>query len=55
MLILILQELTLSNTRSTGFNMWKETPIPMYIEFYLFNWTNAEEVTKRVREAKWVL
>lgn len=24
--------------------MWKETPIPMYIEFYLFNWTNAKEV-----------
>lgn len=26
--------------------MWKETPIPMYIEFYLFNWTNANEVIK---------
>lgn len=24
--------------------MWKVTPIPMYIDFYLFNWTNAEEV-----------
>lgn len=26
--------------------MWKETPIPMYIEFYLFNWTNSQEVLK---------
>ncbi|CAH0561086.1 unnamed protein product [Brassicogethes aeneus] len=26
-----------------GFKMWKETPIPMYMEFYLFNWTNANE------------
>lgn len=26
--------------------MWKETPIPMYLQFYLFNWTNSEEVMK---------
>lgn len=26
--------------------MWKETPIPMFMDVYLFNWTNAEEVEK---------
>ncbi|KAF4528152.1 hypothetical protein B566_EDAN016796 [Ephemera danica] len=24
--------------------MWRETPIPMYIDIYLFNWTNPEDV-----------
>lgn len=38
-------ELSLSNT-SKGYNMWKETPIPMYLKIYLYNWTNAEEATK---------
>lgn len=23
--------------------MWKETPIPMYLKFYMFNWTNPHE------------
>lgn len=23
--------------------MWKETPIPMYMKFYMFNWTNPHE------------
>nr|CAD7408340.1 unnamed protein product [Timema poppensis] len=27
---------------STSYDMWKETPVPMYMEFYLFNWTNAD-------------
>ncbi|CAG2054256.1 unnamed protein product [Timema podura] len=26
---------------STSYDMWKETPVPMYMEFYLFNWTNG--------------
>lgn len=34
-----LRELTLTPT-STVYNMWKETPIPMYLKFYFFNWTN---------------
>lgn len=29
--------------------MWKETPIPMFLTLYLFNWTNANEVI----ESKW--
>lgn len=28
---------------SQSFAMWEETPIPMYIEVYFFNWTNTEE------------
>lgn len=28
---------------SESFNLWRETPIPMYIDFYMFHWTNPEE------------
>lgn len=35
-------QLVLSET-SKSFKLWKDTPIPMYIDFYLFNWTNPEE------------
>ncbi|XP_032665362.1 protein croquemort-like isoform X2 [Odontomachus brunneus] len=28
---------------SISYNMWKETPIPMYFKFYMFNWTNPRE------------
>ncbi|KAK2575738.1 hypothetical protein KPH14_012124 [Odynerus spinipes] len=35
----LLRELTLTPT-STIYNLWKETPIPMYLKFYFFNWTN---------------
>lgn len=31
--------LTLSPT-SINYDMWKETPIPMYFKFHMFNWTN---------------
>lgn len=31
---------------STSFSMWEETPIPMYIEVYFFNWTNTAEFLK---------
>ncbi|CAL1682862.1 unnamed protein product [Lasius platythorax] len=34
--------LTLSSS-SVSYNMWKETPIPMYFKFYMFNWTNPHE------------
>ncbi|KAG5890079.1 hypothetical protein JTB14_003643 [Gonioctena quinquepunctata] len=39
-------ELSLASSGTTGFNMWKETPIPMYLAFNFFNWTNAEEFIK---------
>nr|XP_024218604.1 protein croquemort-like [Halyomorpha halys] len=28
---------------SESFNLWRETPIPMYIDFYMFHWTNPKE------------
>ncbi|XP_011268792.1 protein croquemort isoform X3 [Camponotus floridanus] len=34
--------LTLSPS-SISNDMWKETPIPMYFKFYMFNWTNPHE------------
>ncbi|KAI4463521.1 scavenger receptor class b type-1 sr-b1 [Holotrichia oblita] len=41
----LFKELTISN-HSTGYDLWKETPIPMYLNVYMFNWTNADEVLK---------
>ncbi|XP_039283747.1 protein croquemort isoform X3 [Nilaparvata lugens] len=32
--------------KSKTFEMWSETPIPMYIDIYLFNWTNHERTLK---------
>lgn len=29
---------------SLNYVNWKETPIPMYLEFYMFNWTNSEDI-----------
>uniref|UniRef100_U5EZE5 Putative plasma membrane glycoprotein cd36 n=1 Tax=Corethrella appendiculata TaxID=1370023 RepID=U5EZE5_9DIPT len=29
---------------STNYKNWIRTPIPMYLELYLFNWTNADQV-----------
>ncbi|KAK7873183.1 hypothetical protein R5R35_006398 [Gryllus longicercus] len=36
-------ELVLTNT-SRSYQMWKDIPIPIYMEFYMFNWTNAAAV-----------
>ncbi|KAJ8922773.1 hypothetical protein NQ315_007808 [Exocentrus adspersus] len=38
-------ELSLVNRKTKGYDNWIETPIPMYLQFYLFNWTNPEDVT----------
>jgi hypothetical protein len=35
---------------SQSFAMWEETPIPMFIEVYFFNWTNSAEFQQRPRE-----
>ena len=43
LLQLIFQELTLS-TNSMSYQAWKQTPIPMYLKIYLFNWTNYKDV-----------
>lgn len=48
---MVLQELTLPNEGSSGYQMWKETPIPMYMEFNFFNCTNAKEVV----DSKWTI
>ncbi|GLH07584.1 Protein croquemort [Gryllus bimaculatus] len=37
------RELTLTES-STAFRMWKEPPVPIFIEFFFFNWTNPEEL-----------
>lgn len=40
--IFLMQVLTLTPT-SVSYNMWQTTPIPMYLKFYMFNWTNPHE------------
>lgn len=30
---------------SLNYDNWKETPIPMYLEIYFWNWTNPEEIS----------
>jgi hypothetical protein len=37
---------------STSYSMWEETPVPMYIEVYFFNWTNAVEFEQRPQQVK---
>nr|QOE77894.1 cameo1 [Antheraea pernyi] len=41
-----LQMMTLSPT-SMSFDIWRETPIPMYLECYLFNITNVDDILAR--------
>lgn len=31
---------------SVNYKNWVKTPIPMYLEIYLFNWTNPEDIRK---------
>ncbi|CAG7823679.1 unnamed protein product [Allacma fusca] len=37
------KELALSED-SRSFGLWEVTPIPLYIEFYFFNWTNEQDL-----------
>lgn len=37
---------------STSFSLWEETPIPMQIEVYFFNWTNAADFQQKPQEVK---
>lgn len=32
---------------SLNYDNWIETPIPMYLRFTMFNWTNAHEITAK--------
>ncbi|XP_063923232.1 protein croquemort-like isoform X2 [Zophobas morio] len=45
------QELNVGSNKTKEYKNWEETPIPMYIDFYLFNWTNAKEVI----DSKWTI
>jgi hypothetical protein len=38
-----LQELQLSPT-SRSYALWKDTAVPIALDFYFFNWTNPEEL-----------
>jgi scavenger receptor class B, member 1 len=40
---LLYPELKLKNG-TLNYENWKETPIPMYLEIYLFNWTNYRDI-----------
>ncbi|EGI68636.1 PREDICTED: protein croquemort-like isoform X1 [Acromyrmex echinatior] len=46
--LLFTKLITLTQT-SFNFNMWVETPIPMYLKFYMFNWTNPHEFSSGVK------
>lgn len=37
------QKLALTKGSKT-FDMWVETPLPMYMDIYFFNWTNSHEL-----------
>lgn len=39
-------ELSLTKGSKT-FDMWVETPMPMYIDIYFFNWTNSHDVNAK--------
>ncbi|KAL7042985.1 hypothetical protein ACKWTF_001355 [Chironomus riparius] len=43
---LVYPKLKLTNG-TLNYDNWKETPIPMYLEIYLFNWTNSDEIHNR--------
>lgn len=43
-------ELVLTNT-SKSYQLWKDTPIPIYMNVYMFNWTNSKEVV----ESNWTI
>ncbi|BES94483.1 Scavenger receptor [Nesidiocoris tenuis] len=47
------KELALTND-SRSFSMWKETPIPMYMDIYMFNWTNPERSLKGLEKPNFV-
>lgn len=43
---LVYPKLKLTNG-TLNYDNWKETPIPMYLEIYLFNWTNSADIHNR--------
>ncbi|CAH0581631.1 unnamed protein product [Chrysodeixis includens] len=45
-----LQKMMVVTNTSMSFEIWRETPIPMYLEFHFFNITNANELLAGKRE-----
>lgn len=41
----------LTNT-SKSYELWRETPIPMYLDLYTYNFSNVEEVLKDPNNVK---
>lgn len=47
-----LRRMMILTNESMSFNIWKETPIPMYLEFYFFNISNVDEILARKEGVK---
>ncbi|XP_077286380.1 protein croquemort-like [Arctopsyche grandis] len=50
-LSMLKSQLVLTNS-SKSYEMWRETPIPMYLELFLYNLSNADEVTANPNNVK---
>uniref|UniRef100_A0A0A1WWF6 Protein croquemort n=1 Tax=Zeugodacus cucurbitae TaxID=28588 RepID=A0A0A1WWF6_ZEUCU len=40
----IMQKNLVISVGTEGYNNWVEAPIPIYLEFHMFNWSNPEEI-----------
>lgn len=47
------EDLPLTN-KSVTFQAWQNTTIPLYLDFYMFNWTNPEDVFRKGAKPKLV-
>lgn len=47
------QKLPLTPTSDT-YAIWRDTPIPMHIDFYFFNWTNPHELLDPEKKPEFV-
>nr|XP_032515397.1 protein croquemort-like [Danaus plexippus plexippus] len=42
--MLVLKKIMVLAPGSTSYNIWKEIPIPMYLEFFMFNISNVDDI-----------
>ena len=40
------EKVLILNPDSESYKLWIKTPMPLFLEIYLFNWTNSEEFLK---------